>query len=126
MVVLGGGCCARNPCRVKGADASPHTPEPVVQGSGFIARERESERERWETRVSTARVERSIEQAPRNSLLDPAVGCRVQRIAEVDSSCRPLIVPLFRGSSRFESLILSHHSRFTCECNKEEINDDDE
>ena len=32
------------------------------------------------------------------------------------------------GSSRFESLILSHHSRFnvTCECNKEEINDDDE
>ena len=26
--------------------------------------------------------------------------------------------------SRFESLILSHHSRFTCECNKEEINDD--
>ena len=32
-------------------------------------------------------------------------------------------MPLFRGSSRFESLILSHHSRFTCECNKEEIND---
>ena len=33
----------------------------------------------------------------------------------------------FRGSSRFESVILSHHSRFkiTCECNKEEINDDD-
>ena len=30
-----------------------------------------------------------------------------------------------RGSSRFESLILSHHSRFTCECNEEEINDDD-
>ena len=31
------------------------------------------------------------------------------------------------GSSRFESLILSNHSRFniTCECNKEEINDDD-
>jgi len=28
--------------------------------------------------------------------------------------------------SRFESLILSHHSRFTCECNKEEINDDDD
>ena len=33
---------------------------------------------------------------------------------------------LFRGSSRFESLILSHHSRFTCECNKEEINDDND
>ena len=26
---------------------------------------------------------------------------------------------LFRGSSRFESLISSHHSKFTCECNKE-------
>ena len=24
-----------------------------------------------------------------------------------------MIVPLFRGSSRFESLIISHHSRFT-------------
>ena len=33
-----------------------------------------------------------------------------------------LIVPLFRGSSRFESLIVSHHSRYkvTCECNKED------
>jgi len=41
-------------------------------------------------------------------------------------SCRLLILPLFRGSSRFESLILSHHSRFnvTCECNKVELNDD--
>ena len=29
------------------------------------------------------------------------------------------------GFSRFESLILSHHSRFTRECNKEGINDDD-
>jgi len=30
--------------------------------------------------------------------------------------------------SRFESLILSHHSGFsvTCECNEEEINDDDD
>ena len=30
--------------------------------------------------------------------------------------------------SRFESLISSHHSRFnvTCECNKEEIDDDDD
>ena len=35
-----------------------------------------------------------------------------------------LVVPLFRGSGIFESLILSHHSRFTCERNKEEINDD--
>ena len=35
-------------------------------------------------------------------------------------------MPLFRGSNRFESLILSHHSRFECECNKEEINDDDD
>ena len=29
-----------------------------------------------------------------------------------------------RGSSRFESLILPHHARFTCECNKKDINDD--
>ena len=31
-------------------------------------------------------------------------------------------------SSRFESLILSHHSRYkvTCECNEEDINDDDD
>jgi len=36
------------------------------------------------------------------------------------------MVPLFHGSSRFESLILSHHSSFTCECNKEDINDDDD
>ena len=27
---------------------------------------------------------------------------------------------------RFESLIVSHHSRFTCECTKEEIKDDDD
>ena len=47
-------------------------------------------------------------------------------VAEVDSSCRLLIVPIFRSSSRFESLILSQHSWFTCECNKEEINDDDD
>jgi len=32
-----------------------------------------------------------------------------------------LIVPLFRGSSRFESLILSQHSRkVACECNEED------
>ena len=49
-------------------------------------------------------------------------------VPEVDSSCRLLIVPLFRGSSRFEGLILSHHSRYkvTCECNEEGINDDDD
>ena len=40
--------------------------------------------------------------------------------------CRLLIVPLFRGSSRFASLIFSHHSRFTCECNREKIYDDDD
>jgi len=35
--------------------------------------------------------------------------------------------PSLLDSSRFESLILSHHSRFTCECNnKEDINDDDD
>jgi len=51
---------------------------------------------------------------------------RAKRVSEVDSSCRLLIVPLFRGSSRFESFIVSHHSRFTCECNKGEINDDDD
>ena len=34
-------------------------------------------------------------------------------------------MPLFRGSSRFESLILSHHSRkITCACDEEDINDD--
>ena len=48
------------------------------------------------------------------------------RTTSPDSSCRLLIVPLFRGSSRFESLILSHHSRFTGECNKEDIDDDDD
>jgi len=33
-----------------------------------------------------------------------------------------------KSSSGFESLILPHHSSFnvTCECNKEEINDDDD
>ena len=37
-------------------------------------------------------------------------------------------MPLFRGSRRFESSILSHHSRFnvTYECNNEEIDDDDD
>jgi len=57
--------------------------------------------------------------------LEPSCS-RAKRVPEVDSSCRLLIVPLFRGSSRFESLILSHHSRFnvTCECNTEESNDD--
>ena len=36
--------------------------------------------------------------------------------------CRLLIVPLFRGS-RFESF-LSHHARFTRECNKEDTAED--
>jgi len=45
--------------------------------------------------------------------LKGVAGCsRAKRVPEVDSSCRLLIVPLFRGSSRLESLILSHHSRF--------------
>ena len=35
-------------------------------------------------------------------------------------------MPLFRGGSRFESLILSRDSRLTCECNKEDVNDDDD
>ena len=48
------------------------------------------------------------------------------RVAEVDSNCKPLKVPLVRGSGRFESLILSRHSRSTCEFTKEEINDDDD
>jgi len=54
-------------------------------------------------------------------------GGHFERVAEVDSRCRFLIVPLFRGSSRFESLILAHYSRFsvTRECNKEGINGDD-
>ena len=38
------------------------------------------------------------------------------------------MVPLFRGSSIFESLVLSHHFRLnvTCECIKEELDDGDE
>ena len=38
-------------------------------------------------------------------------GTRSRRVPDVDSNCRLLIVPPFPGSSRFESLILSHHSR---------------
>ena len=50
-----------------------------------------------------------------------------KRVPEVNSSCRLLIVPLFRGSSRFAILILSHHSsKVTCECNEEDIDDDDD
>ena len=45
---------------------------------------------------------------------------------EVDSSCRLLKVPLFRGSGGFESFISLHHSRFICECYKEEIDGDDD
>ena len=54
------------------------------------------------------------------------VGSRAKRVPEVDSSCRLLIVPLFRGSSRFASLVLSYRSRFRCECDKEDINDGDD
>ena len=61
----------------------------------------------------------------RELTLEQTLKCKPARWA-VDSRCRLLIVPLCRGSSRFESLILSHHSRFTCECTKEEINDDDD
>ena len=59
-------------------------------------------------------------------LIDPGTsGCepRTKRVAQGDSSCRRLIVPLFRGSSRFESLILPRHSRFECECNQEYMTD---
>ena len=49
-----------------------------------------------------------------------------RKVAQVGSSCRLLIVPLFLGSGRFESLILSHHSMFTCECDKDDINDEDD
>ena len=44
--------------------------------------------------------------------------------ARDDCSCRLLIVPLFRGISRFESVILSRYSRFTCECNKEKVTEE--
>ena len=45
----------------------------------------------------------------------------------VDGKLAGLPTAISRGRSpRFESLILSHHSRFKCECNKEDINDDDE
>ena len=51
---------------------------------------------------------------------------RASSVRRTDGSCRLLIVPLFRGSSRFERLILSHHSRHkdTCEGNEEDSNDD--
>ena len=54
-------------------------------------------------------------------------GSWAKRVSGVDSSCRRLIVPLFRGSSGLESLIVSHYLRFICECNKEETTnlDDD-
>ena len=54
-------------------------------------------------------------------MLDRGLG-RDGRLLESDagSNCRLLIVPPFRGSSRFESLILSHHSRrkVACACNE--------
>ena len=51
---------------------------------------------------------------------------RLLRVAGVESRCRLLIVPLLRGSSRFQSSILSHHVRFKCGFDKEEVHDDDE
>jgi len=59
----------------------------------------------------------------RKSIYPPGVHVSLVMAQAEDSSCRLLIVLLFRGSCRFDNLILSHHSRFTCECNKEEIND---
>ena len=50
---------------------------------------------------------------------------RPKRVPDVDSSCRLLIVPPFRVSSRFESFY--HTTRkVTCECNEEDTNDDDD
>ena len=42
--------------------------------------------------------------------LEP-IRSRPKRVPDVDSTCRLLIVPLFPGSSKYESLILSHHFR---------------
>ena len=44
----------------------------------------------------------------------------------IDVSRAPPCFSGLRFSSRFESSIISHHSRFTCECDKEEINGDDD
>ena len=57
------------------------------------------------------------------------LGGELQKLVpEVDSNYRLWIVPLFHGSSRFASSILSRHSRqkVTCECNDEDITDDDD
>ena len=56
---------------------------------------------------------------------DPSCS-RTKRVPEVDIGCRFLIVSLVRGSSRFESLISSHHFSVACECNEEGINGDDD
>jgi len=71
---------------------------------------------------------------PSGWLRASALTCRLISLVGVKWSCLrinkafpPSAQPaLFRGSSRFESLILSHHSRFTCKCNKEDTNDDDD
>ena len=89
---------------------------PLFEGSGF-------ELKCFGFRAEAFRVEQFLASSGR--ALEPSASS-AKIVAEVDSSCRLLIVPNFRGSSRFESLVLSHHSRFTCECNKEEINDDDD
>ena len=49
-----------------------------------------------------------------------------ERERAMPGSTRLLMVPLFRGNNRFGSLVSSHHPRFTCECNQEKINDDDD
>ena len=48
-----------------------------------------------------------------------------ERVPEVYISSRPLIVPLFCGSSRFGSVSQHFRLNVTCECNKEEVNDDE-
>jgi len=47
-------------------------------------------------------------------------------LTETDVTSFEVMSVSVRGSSRFESLILSHQSRFTCGCNQEEIDDDDD
>ena len=64
--------------------------------------------------------EQKLNDAYNSGLRDGSLQSGSTRTPEVDSNCRILIVTLFRGSSRFESLILSHHSRrrVACECNE--------
>jgi len=53
----------------------------------------------------------------------PERNCRI--LMNKGSVRRLFLISLSRRFiSRFESLISSHHSRFTCECKKEDIQDD--